>query len=317
MILNNIQILRAFAAINVIYYHIILTSSSYNQPVNFFLFLKDWGANGVDIFFVISGFVIFYSQSLKKKNAFEFIKARIIRIVPIYWLLTLSIIFLIFLFPNIFRTLELNPIHIFSSLFFFNAAITEIYPVLSVGWTIEYEIFFYFIYFIAIFFNSKKLPLIFPTITLSILVLIGLIKPIVIEFILGILSAKLYISGKFKKFTNFFLLIALFFFIITIFFKFELNRIFIYGLPAFFLILSIVNLKQANNKLLIYLGNASYSIYLSQAFSVPGFYKISSQLLYSFNGDFLSIMSLILSVIFGCIVYNFLERPLTKYFKKI
>lgn len=317
MILNNIQILRGFAAINVIYYHIILTASSYNQPVNFFLFLKGWGENGVDIFFVISGFVIFYTQSLKKKNAFEFIKARIIRIVPIYWFMTLCIILLFYFFPDIFRELKLNLIHIFLSLFFFSVLVTEIYPVLSVGWTIEYEIIFYFVFFFAIFLNSKKLPFIFSTITLCIAIFIGLINSIVFEFILGMLSAKLYLSGKFKKFAIFFFLLALCFFVLTIFFKLQLNRIFIYGIPAFFLVFSIVNFKQSNNKLLIYLGNASYSIYLSQVFSVPGFYKISSKLLYFFNGDFLSIISLILSVIFGCFLYNHLERPLTKYLKKL
>jgi peptidoglycan/LPS O-acetylase OafA/YrhL len=70
--INNLQILRAFAAINVVLFHIIGTSVSYGQGVVQFSFLEGWGANGVDIFFVISGFVMVYTQLKNPKSFFIF-----------------------------------------------------------------------------------------------------------------------------------------------------------------------------------------------------------------------------------------------------
>jgi surface polysaccharide O-acyltransferase-like enzyme len=70
--LYNLQILRAFAALNVVYFHIIKSAESYRQPVVLFSFLDGWGANGVDVFFVISGFVMVYTQSVREKKALTF-----------------------------------------------------------------------------------------------------------------------------------------------------------------------------------------------------------------------------------------------------
>ncbi|MCW1512823.1 acyltransferase family protein, partial [Acinetobacter baumannii] len=86
--INNIQALRAFAALNVVFYHIIGASISYDLPTSSFLFIKEWGQNGVDIFFVISGFIMVFIQEKNRKSSFEFIKNRVERIVPVYWLLT-------------------------------------------------------------------------------------------------------------------------------------------------------------------------------------------------------------------------------------
>ena len=84
----NLQLLRAFAAINVIIYHIIGTSVAYGYELNFINILSGWGANGVDIFFVISGFIMYFSQAQNPKTPIKFLKSRLIRIVPLYWLMT-------------------------------------------------------------------------------------------------------------------------------------------------------------------------------------------------------------------------------------
>ena len=56
--IENIQILRGFAAINVVLFHIILTASTYNQNTNLLLLIENFGSSGVDIFFVISGYFL-------------------------------------------------------------------------------------------------------------------------------------------------------------------------------------------------------------------------------------------------------------------
>nr|WP_076754713.1 acyltransferase family protein [Acinetobacter schindleri] len=72
--LSNIQILRAFAAINVVIFHVIGASLHYKIPATSLLFMKDWGQNGVDIFFVISGFIMVYIQEKKIEIPYLFLK---------------------------------------------------------------------------------------------------------------------------------------------------------------------------------------------------------------------------------------------------
>ena len=81
--LSNLQYLRAFAAINVVYLHVLIGGNSYDRSSTMFPILGEWGANGVDIFFVISGFVMIYSQINNPKTIVNFYKSRLLRIVPI------------------------------------------------------------------------------------------------------------------------------------------------------------------------------------------------------------------------------------------
>ena len=106
--INNLQLLRAFAAINVVYLHVLIGGESYGKPTVIFPHVGDWGANGVDIFFVISGFVMIYTHSTNPKTILSFYKSRILRIVPVYWLITSFIIIIYFFFPNIFRSLVID-----------------------------------------------------------------------------------------------------------------------------------------------------------------------------------------------------------------
>jgi len=97
----------------------------------------------------------------------------------------------------------------------------------------------------------------------------------------------------------------------------QYERLFIFGIPAFLIVLGAIFTKQLNNKFLEYLGSASYSIYLIQTFTIPAFYKFSSSLLVGIHGDVLVITGLILSVGFGCFVYSFIEAPVTKKLKSL
>ena len=65
--LLNLQLLRAFAALNVVLFHTIGTCFL-RYETDFISYLEGWGANGVDIFFVISGFVMLYTQIDNKRT---------------------------------------------------------------------------------------------------------------------------------------------------------------------------------------------------------------------------------------------------------
>lgn len=313
--LYNLQILRAFAALNVVYFHIIKSAESYGQPVVLYGFLDGWGASGVDVFFVISGFVMVFTQSVRQKSAHIFFANRLVRIVPIYWFLTMSLLFLYFVYPIGFREFKLDKSSTFYSLFFLSGAVENDLPLLYVGWTLEYEMLFYTLFCVGIFLGKGKFQILFPSVILGLLAITGTVQLIALEFVLGMLCARLYLSRSFKNFAMPAILIALCWFMISIFLKVEIDRLFLYGIPSFILVFGLAQIKQSKNRLFIYLGDASYSIYLVQVFTIPIFYKTTSLLLPSVNGDVLSILALISSGWFGCLVYRYLERPMTNRIK--
>ncbi len=101
----------------------------------------------MDLFFVLSGFVILYTIRKTNTNASGFLLRRLIRIVPLYWLLTLSLFGLgLLVYPN--SPLALRPV--LDSLLFTAYSLHSRPPLLYVGWSIEYEIFFYAIVALAL-----------------------------------------------------------------------------------------------------------------------------------------------------------------------
>lgn len=317
--INNIQILRAFAAINVVLYHIIGISTSYSQRTSLFQHLENWGACGVDIFFVISGFVMLHSQVVKRKSPVEFFQSRVIRIVPIYWALTLFVVFLYFLFPSLFREILVTPILAISSLFFTSSVFAGKPPIIRAGWTLEWEMLFYLVFALSLFLKSWRLLGAFVTVTLTLVAIITR-NLIVFEFLFGMLVAYFYHKKNFSKKIGviFFIfgVILLTLSIMPTIHQFNFDRVFIWGISSFFIVLGVVFSNQIKNSFILYLGDASYSIYLVQMLSIPAFYKFSSKIMSSWNGDILALMCLIFSIVIGCSVYTLIENPITLRLKK-
>jgi exopolysaccharide production protein ExoZ len=140
-LLGNIQYLRAVAAYLVVLYHARLLTPL-GAAIAF-----DVGRAGVDIFFVISGFIIQHVAARDDSGRpGAFLLKRMIRIVPLYWLLTLVIAAVLAAAPHLAGTGGLPDAgRIMRSLLFvpyFDDA-GDIHPVLFIGWTLNYEMFFY------------------------------------------------------------------------------------------------------------------------------------------------------------------------------
>lgn len=317
--INNIQALRAFAAINVVVFHTIETSASYSQSTSILGHLKGWGANGVDIFFVISGFVMLHSQLLRRRSPREFIKNRIIRIVPTYWLITAFFLPLFIFFPSIFREMVVTPIWVLSSLFFSSSIITGKQPIVHVGWTLEWEMLFYLIFSAGLLLRSWTTQIACISISLTALsILTG--EWIVLEFLLGMFAAHIHSSRNFptKQGTTMLCFGALLLLasITPTVADLGLNRTVTWGVPSFFIVLGAIYSNQIEHRMLSYIGDASYAIYLVQTLTIPAFYKLSNKLMTEWSGDVLALICITCSVFFGCLFYSAIEKPLTLQTKR-
>ena len=112
--------------------------------------LTPFGSSGVDIFFVISGFIIYY---VTRDGAPQFFTRRLIRIVPLYWLGTLALAAIALKAPGMLNHTSLDADKLLGSLFFipvWNESVQYHLPLLTLGWSLNYEILFYLVFFIAL-----------------------------------------------------------------------------------------------------------------------------------------------------------------------
>lgn len=154
-----IQFIRGVASILVVIYHfkhVLIANDAFKQVIDL---LFSNGAAGVDIFFVLSGFVMVYSNNDlpemdKSRKAYRFIVKRIMKIVPLYLFFTLLYLFVLIFNKDIIFDLNTTKILI-KSLLFIPVASSDAphfgYPILSVGWSLNFELYFYIIFCLSFF----------------------------------------------------------------------------------------------------------------------------------------------------------------------
>ncbi|TKB43198.1 acyltransferase family protein [Thalassotalea mangrovi] len=132
--LDSLQVLRALAAFAVVFSHIPMI---------------DRGEFGVDIFFVVSGFIICY---ITERDSSHFIVKRIFRVLPLYYVGTLGIFFIGTYFPALVSSEPGQVTELIKSLLFipYHNAGGEVAPVLKLGWTLNYEMFFYVVFALSL-----------------------------------------------------------------------------------------------------------------------------------------------------------------------
>jgi len=284
MKLHALQYLRAIAALLVVYSHACIQVPAYQAQ------LMEFGSFGVDIFFVISGFIMMYI-SKPSHTPGAFIVNRVRRVVPLYWFFTLLLAAILFVKPSIFSSTELRLDVLIQSLLFLphfsQAHPEEVWPLLAPGWSLIYEMYFYGLFALSLFAAQKyRLPLI----SVVIIGIFGLAnitgidgstgpltaffkKQVVFEFIFGMLLAYAWQLGF--RLTN----IAATAMAITSFAYLvfhsqqrgiasydEPMHILINGIPAATMVTGVVFMKIPVNKIGLLLGDASYALYLSHIF---------------------------------------------------
>ncbi|OHV78762.1 acyltransferase [Ensifer sp. LCM 4579] len=313
--IQAIQYLRALAALAVVAFH------AAEKTGHHFVI----GAAGVDVFFVISGFIMWVISARRPVTPVKFLADRARRILPIYWLATAVMVAggLVGLFPNLVLTAE----HVVASLLFVPArapSTGEIWPVLVQGWTLNYEMFFY-----AVFAASLVLPRFWrlPAVAGFFLVLVvaGLsltgenpllltyTRPLVLEFVAGMLIGAFWLDGRLPP------LAAGVGLVVTSFGGFAL----IAGLRLPFderltgplsvlLVLGALSFEAHGRvptiRILNLLGNASYSIYLWHTFAISVVAKAGT--LFGLHSKISMLIATVAGTLVGIVGYLLLERPL-------
>jgi exopolysaccharide production protein ExoZ len=168
--LRDLQSLRAVAALLVVLDHALGLAAGHGIPVepgtSFALFA---GAQGVAIFFIISGFIMTYTAEPDQRatpgtRATRFALRRIIRVVPLYWLFT-ALIAASALILSLYRPVTTTGAGIIKSFLFipYRDGGGNMTPVLPIGWTLNYEMLFYALFTGLLFFSVhwRTLVLIF------------------------------------------------------------------------------------------------------------------------------------------------------------
>ena len=295
--IQGIQYLRAIAIILVLVvhsYNFILSKLQYTMEYSnfeFYTYIKQFvsiGDIGVDIFFIVSGFIILYitknSQDIK-----SFILNRILRIIPLYWLYTTLLLLTYFIMNS-----QPDYNHLLLSLLFIPTFNDNSYlPFLGPGWTLSFEIFFYIIFSIILKYFNKNSHRVIGTFFMFLIMIvftdfkIGTIgyfftNPLLIEFCFGMFIAYLYMKNEtiFNfKIINVVLIIivALTMSIISLIFHSEqlgYFRFIYFGIPAVLLFLGLIKIK-IKIRILNIVGDMSYTLYLAHyAFLLQVYWKI-------------------------------------------
>ena len=215
MVFRNVQALRAAAALLVVGVHV-GNANGFEarylspQPVLTHV-LGTAGWYGVDLFFVISGFIMTvttWSLFGNAKNGLTFLLRRVTRIYPPYWIALLPILLLYLLRPGMVDSHAAIHPNIWASLLLFpqNGE-----PLLLVSWTLVFEMAFYLVFAFALTFARRFMPAILALWTLAIIfaalhwsaspnaVLRFLGNPLPLEFFFGIGVGTLVMRGIFKR----------------------------------------------------------------------------------------------------------------------
>lgn len=327
--ISTLDSFRGIAAICVLLYHYTTIfrekyGHSYSQAYDFF-----YGFYGVQLFFIISGFVIYLTIN-RCKSPWEFAYRRFIRLFPTYWVcLIFTTLFLLFFGPPLTKpTLSLFLKNVTMVQYLFQADYID-----GSYWSLFPELIFYTLIFATFYIGIVKKIYIWGNLWLVASVIIALypfarhhnLLPYLFQyaglFYSGVLFYKIYHGSS--TYVNHLSVVACFLVVLVnnsslqkiltpdVFKHIILPLVVIYALFYLFI---FNKLKFLNVKILAFLGKISYPLYLiHQAF---GYVILLALKKHGYDNLFCLIIPLILSVCIAYLVSRYFENPVQLYFKK-
>ncbi|HWU82025.1 MAG TPA: acyltransferase [Methylophilaceae bacterium] len=339
-----VQVLRGLAASLVVLHHYLASQIERGAQVSHWL--ENLGASGVDIFFVISGFIMMIttSQMTRTPSAGDFLKRRLVRIAPLYWTLT-AIAFAMVLAAGSAVNTVVSPQKFVASMLFLPyhdgaidmGMLAHKAYVIPMAWTLTYEWYFYLVFALTLALGLRPAGrLMFMTTWFALTVGVGMLlqptaliaqvvsQPMVFEFLLGCGIAMLYAKG-WRIGGGAALLLALsgLFVLGQIFHHTAYDRTLYWGVAAFMLIAAATLYRgsQAETPFLrpfSWFGDISYSLYLSHFFTLALFVRLQRRfgaLSDSFSPwTLIAFLLLVITVAAAC--YYGIEEPARKRFAR-
>ena len=339
----GIQVLRGVAAMLVVFSHTVAQLFRFQPDSVLMGNLVTMGSSGVDIFFVISGFVIFYTQFARHHSRWltsgQFMRRRCWRIFPLYWITITAMIALAAL--GFFSSVKLSLYNVLLSILLVPTENT----VLPISWTLSYEMYFYGIFAIALLANNPRGSLIGVTIVIVVPVTLRVALPesnywsfffgahgpgsflsdnVVLEFCAGMALGYLYLS-KMSLVPAYLMLPAfVYLFVSPWILRHELAyppewQSFKWGAAATLIVaasISLQRLQTLGSLILSLLGDASYSIYLMHVFVTGTFhYLLEHTVVHNFYRIPMIMFVCIASALLGTGVHLTVEKPILKFMR--
>lgn len=289
--LLGIQGLRGLAVLLVILVHLHHTEARYVSSPGWLGAWNSLGIMGVDIFLVVSGFVLTYlaiGHFGDRQHVKSYCYARITRLYPMYMLLTLLLVPVYLAVPTLFNSAEGSQVSLWRSLLL----VPDVrLPLIAVAWTLHHELYFYIVLGIMLVFPQRHLPLmilIWTAVTTALVVWGQTVpraeqgafervffNPINYEFILGMVAAWHFVHGR-RRAARAVGVVAVVWLVAAVvlwvhqtgeWWVSDFWRVWVYGVPATLLVWSIAAVELDGGPVfmrrLTWIGDAAYSTYLS------------------------------------------------------
>lgn len=326
---ESLQVLRAITALLILTEHVRFMGN---------------GLFGVDIFFCLSGFMLMLSTEEPKKHFFI---RRLIRLLPLYYLMTIVTFIVGTLLPNMFELTDATVPNLIKSLCFipFNIGNGAIQPLVRVGWTLNCEVFFTILFAIGMRISenlrlNRNWRFVLPCALQLMICLIASVfpdtnvvlqfygNPVMLNFLFGIAGfyiAKFFYHWQEKESIGKGYAFFILFFIVLLFFGLMLSRnqvahetfarVLYWEVPALMLVLAffLIGLALHMPKPLVYFGNISFSFYLLHYYPTMFFDR------YVFDFKYVTLpavtgvlLAIVCSIFLAYISYTLIEQKLTK-----
>jgi peptidoglycan/LPS O-acetylase OafA/YrhL len=342
---ESLEMIRALAALAVVFFHtqIIFTGRAGIVP---FGGMFGAGSRGVDLFFVLSGFIIAYVHANdlgRPGRVGHYFYSRFIRIYPSVWIVTLLALTVYLLgFGGADKADKLTPGSIVDSLFLLPQAGDAL---VNVTWSLKFEIFFYLLFSIAILRRSIGLWLIALWQAAVLAVYLSgrqlewswasfYLRPITLEFGLGMLCAFAVINrARFAPLANPWFAGGALGVAAAVFVGADLVQAYdpsrlaalpdflVFGLSAAVIVVSLALLDIQRRfkvpRFLVMLGGASYAIYLVHfsTISLLAAFTTRGNRVPMNNAVFLAVA--LVGIFFGILFHHWIDRPLHRFLRSL